>query len=382
MTIELTFIPAILVILLAAVAGRLLSMKIGQPEILGELILGVIVGSFVVLSPGAQEPVSALAEIGILILLFSVGLDLDWGSFKEQAFPASGAATGGIILPFILGYAAGTYFDFSSTEALFIGTSLVATSVGIGGSILHESGKLKTKIGALIMNSAVTDDVIGIIIMTVLFSFATTGALPWIDIVLLAVFSVLFFGLSLTIGIKALGEISERIPIRGENLLLGGLIVLISFALIAQEIGLAGIIGAFVAGITLGQTHFARSLPENVSLIGKGFFIPIFFVFTGMSFDLAAFTSIGSFAAVLILLGVLGKILGCGFGAKAFGFSNRESLTTGIAMIPRAEVALITANFGLTHGLIGQDTVSAIIVLVIVSTLITPPLLWIFIGET
>ncbi|MBS3815924.1 MAG: cation:proton antiporter, partial [Hadesarchaea archaeon] len=167
MNVELTFIPALLVILLAAVIGRLLSMKLRQPEILGEIILGMIIGNFVVLAPGAKTPISEVAEIGVLLLLFLIGLDLDLERFKEMVLPASGVAFGGIVLPFIFGYFAALFFGFSVLESLFIGASLVATSVGVSASILHESGKLRSKVGTLIMDSAVADDVIAIIIMTV-----------------------------------------------------------------------------------------------------------------------------------------------------------------------------------------------------------------------
>ncbi|KXA91739.1 hypothetical protein AKJ57_00195 [candidate division MSBL1 archaeon SCGC-AAA259A05] len=382
MTIELPFIPALLLILLAAGAGRLLSLKINQPEIFGELILGMIIGNIIVLAPAAKGPVSDVAKMGIMLLLFLTGLSLDLERFKELVMPASGVAVGGVILPFILGYLVGINFGFTTEVALFMGASLVATSVGISASILQESGKLQTRTGTLIIDSAVADDVIGIVMMTVLFSLATTGALNLIDISSLVLFSVLFFVLSLTLGVIAIKEISQRIPIEKENLLLGGLIILLSFALITEEIGLAAVIGAFVAGLVTGQTRFVGPLTESVSLVGRGFFIPIFFVSTGMKFDLNEFTSIGFFAVVLVTLAIAGKIMGCGLGAKLFGFNNRESLAAGVAMVPRAEVALIIARFGLGNGVLDPDVFSTILVMVIVTTLLTPPVLWRILKET
>lgn len=376
MNIELEFIPALLVILLAAGVGRLLSRKIRQPAILGELILGMIIGSFIIIAPAAQNPISDVAEIGILLLLFSIGMDLDLEKFKKLAVPASEVAAGGVILPFILGYLIAVFYGFSVEVALFVGAALVATSVGISASILRESGKLRTKVGTLIMGSAVVDDVVGIIMMTVLFGVATTGTLPVLDTLLLILFAVLFFVISLTLGPIALGKVSERISVGRENLLLIGLAIVLAFALITEEIGLAAIIGAFVAGLVVGQTHFARSLEGSVSLIGGGFFIPIFFVTMGMGFELDAFTSVGMFAIILIILAVAGKIIGCSLGAKASKFSNRESLAAGVAMVPRAEVALIIASFGFKHGIIEADIVSTILVMVIFTTLVTPTPLW------
>lgn len=376
MLIEISFIPALLVILLVAAVGRLISLKTNQPEILGELVLGIIIGTFITFTPAAKGPVSELAEIGVLILLFSVGLDLELDRFKEMSIPASGAAFGGVVLPFVLGYFGGIFYGIPKEIALFVGASLVATSVGISASILHDSGKLNTRLGTLILDSAVIDDVIGILVLTVLLGFATTGHLPLADLFFLVAFSVLFFGLSLTLGISIFREISERIPFRRENLLLGGLVILLSFALIAERIGLAGIIGAFVAGLVLGQTQFSESITGPVSMIGKGFFIPIFFVTMGMEFQVGSFKSVGFFALVLVVLSVVGKIVGSGLGAKSFGFSGRESLATGVGMLPRAEVALIIANFGLRNNVIPSGIFSAIVVMVVVTTLITPPLLW------
>ncbi len=376
MPITLTFIPALLLILLAAAGGRLLSLKLDQPEILGELIFGIILGNIIVLAPGAQDPVSDVARIGILLLLFLTGLDLDFERFKESTIPASGVAFGGIALPFGLGYFLGTTFGFNNIESLFIGASLVATSVGITASILQETGTLQTDLGALIIDSAIIDDVIGVIMMTTIFGLATTGTFQIANTLYLIIFSILFFILSLTIGIKAIKELAKRIQIEKENLLLGGLVILLAFAMITEQMGLAGVIGAFVAGLVTGQTGYSRQLSKSVSLIGRGFFIPIFFVTVGMKFDLGSFTSIGLFAIILAVLGIGGKILGSGLAAKISNFTNKESIATGVAMVPRAEVALIIAHFGVRNDVFGSEILSAIVLLVLISTLITPPLLW------
>jgi Kef-type K+ transport system membrane component KefB len=155
-----------------------------------------------------------------------------------------------------------------------------------------------------------------------------------------------------------------------------GLVTVLAFGLITTEIGLAAIIGAFTAGLVVGQTHFARRLREHVSLIGGSFFIPIFFVTIGMRFDANAFVSVSSFAVVLVMVAIIGKIVGCSLGAKVSKFGGRESFAVGIAMMPRAGVELILIKLGLNHGIIGADIASAILVMVIITTLITPPSLW------
>ncbi len=376
MTFTLSFIPALLIILLTAGIGRLLSVKLNQPLLLGELILGIIIGRFVVLAPAAKSPIADIAQIGIMLLLFSIGLDLDLDRFKEMAFPAAGVAAGGIILPFFLGYITTIFFNFPTTVALFVGAAMVATSVGVSTSILHEAGALKTKVGTLITDSAVIDDVVGIIIMTVLFTYISTGSVKLTELAVLIISSIVFFLVSLTFGVKAMKTISDRIPIEKENLLLGGIIVLLSFGLITKSMGLVPAIGAFVAGILVGQTDTSNALAGSVSLIGEGFFIPIFFVHLGMTFNLGAFTSAGIFAGILIILAIVGKILGSGLGAKISDFSNKESLAAGIAMVPRAEIALIIANFGLEKGVITPEISSTILVMVIITTIVTPTPLW------
>ncbi len=376
MALELTFVPALLVILIAAGLGRLLSKELRQPAIFGELLLGVILGNLIILATPAQEPIARIAEIGILLLLFSTGLGLNFEEFKKLEVASSVVAVSGVVLPFVLGYLAAIYFEFSHLVAVFVGISLVATSVGVKASILTELRMLRTRLGTLIMGAAVIDDVIGVMMISVFITVAATGAIPLAEISLLIIPAVLFFLVSLTIGIKFFKKLSEKITVERESLLLLGLVIVLAFGLITTEIGMAAIIGAFIAGLVVGQTHFARGLREHVSLIGGGFFIPIFFVTMGMSFDVGAFTSVGWFAVVLVTVAIIGKVVGCGLGAKASKFSGGESFAVGIAMIPRAGVELILIKLGLDYGIIGADIASAILVMVLITTLITPPALW------
>jgi len=376
MALELTFIPALVVILVTAALGRLLSTGLRQPVIFGELLLGMILGNLIILAGPAQAPVADIASIGILLLLFSTGLGLNFEEFKKLEVASTTVAISGVILPFVLGYLATIYFGFSHTVALFVGVALVATSIGVGASILSELRMLRTRIGTLIMGAAVIDDVIGVVMMSVLIGVVATGAVPLGETFLLVSLAILFFVSSLTVGIKLFKKLSEKLTLGRENLLMLGLIIVLVFGLITQGIGLAAIIGAFVAGLVVGQSHYARRLREHVSLIGGSFFIPIFFVTIGMSFDVSAFTTVGLFAAVLVGVAIIGKVVGCGVGAKASKFSGRESFAVGVAMMPRAGVELILLKLGLDHNIIGADIASAILVMVLITTLITPPSLW------
>jgi len=375
MALELTFVPALLVLLIAAGLGRLLSKGLRQPVVFGELFLGIILGNLIILAEPAQAPVSDIASIGILLLLFSTGLGLNFEEFKRLEIASSSVAALGVVLPFILGYLVTIYFGFSYIVALFVGVALVATSIGVGASILTEFRMLRTRIGTLIMGAAVIDDVIGVVMMSVLIGFVATGSVPLQEMFLIVFLTILFFAVSFTVGIKLFRKLSEKLILGRENLLMLGLITVLIFGLITQEIGLAAIIGAFVAGLVVGQSHYARRLREHVYLIGGSFFIPIFFVTIGMSFDVSAFTSVGWFAVVLVIAAIIGKIVGCGLGAKASKFSSRESFAVGIAMIPRAGVELILLKLGLDYGIIGADIASAILVMVLITTLVTPPAL-------
>jgi Kef-type K+ transport system membrane component KefB len=155
-----------------------------------------------------------------------------------------------------------------------------------------------------------------------------------------------------------------------------GVVIVLLFSLIAENIGLSLIIGAFLAGLILGQLSTFRGLKEFINLIGGVFFIPVFFVTVGMSFDFNTFFSIGAFAVALLIVAILGKLIGCGIGAKLAKFGNRESIATGVAMIPRAGVELILVKLALDYNIINQEIASAILMMVIVTTLITPPLLF------
>ena len=388
MALELTFVPALLMILVIAGLGRLLSKGLRQPAIFGELLLGMIFVSFIILTglaetgisdiltDSAEMGISDMAKIGILLLLFSTGLGTNFEEFKRLEVASSVVAISGVILPFTLGYFATILFFNDHLIALFAGVALVATSVGVGASILTELRMLRTKIGSLIMGAAVIDDVIGIMLMSALISVAITGSISPAEIFLLIMFVVLFFLISLTIGIKLCKKLAEKIHIGREDLLLLGLVIVLAFVLISEELGITAIIGAFIAGLVVGQTHFARGLRPHVSLIGGAFFIPIFFVWMGMSFDVSAFVTVGWFALVLVIVAIVGKVVGCGAGALAAKLSGKESFAVGIAMMPRAGVELILVKLGLDHGIIGADIASAILVMVIITTLITPPSLW------
>lgn len=377
------FITSIIFVLVAALLGRVLSRALKQPVILGELIFGAILGNIILFVNDGKlslDPsINYIADIGILFLLLSAGLSLNLKEFKKIEKSSTVVAILGVILPFILGYIIAIWFGFSYITAFFIGTALMATSIGVNADILLELGMMGTRLGSLIMGAAVIDDIIGMIILTILISVIKTGSLlVWeISIFLFLAALFIFIGILLTKDkvSSILDNYLSKIRLGRESLLIMGVIIALLFSLIAENIGLSVIIGAFIAGIILGQLSFFRELKDYVSLIGGGFFIPVFFVTVGMTFDFNAFFIVGGFAGVLLIVAIAGKIIGCSLGAKLTSFDNRDSIAAGVAMIPRAGIELILVKLGLDYGIINIEIASAILIMVIITTLITPPVL-------
>ena len=377
------FIISIVIVFTAALIGRFLSKKLKQPVIFGELILGAIIGNIglILLKDDSfiDPVVSKIADIGILFVLFSAGLSLNLKEFKKIETSSTLVAALGVILPFILGYFTSMWFNLGHITALFVGTSLMATSIGVKAEILLEFKIIGTRLGSMIMGAAVIDDIITMIILTILIGIINSGFLEIWNTIFFLFLIILFFLCAILLTKEKVRKILDKylakITLGRENLLILGVIIALLFSLIAETIGLSIIIGAFIAGVILGQLSFFRGLKDFVTLIGGGFFIPVFFVTVGMTFDFQAFLSIGGFTGALVLVAIIGKLVGCSLGAKLTKFDNRESIATGVAMIPRAGVELILVKLGLDYGIINKDIASSILIMVIITTLITPPML-------
>jgi Kef-type K+ transport system membrane component KefB len=377
------FITSLLIILAVALVGRFLSQKLKQPIILGELVLGAIIGNIDLILQGdalVLDPVvNTIADIGILFLLFSAGLSLNLKEFRKIEKSSAVVAIFGVIFPFILGYIIAIWFGFSNITALFVGTALMATSIGVNAEILLELGIIGTRLGSLIMGVAVIDDIISVAILAVLISVVKTGYLSVGEISIFLFLALLFLLIASLLTKEKISSVLDKylakIRLGRENLLIMGIVIALIFSLVAENIGLSIIIGAFIAGIVLGQLSFFKGLKGYISLIGGGFFIPVFFVTVGMTFDLNAFLSLGVFAGVLLIVAIVGKLAGGYLGAKLTKFDNRESIGVGVAMIPRAGIELILIKLGLDYGIINTEIASAILIMVIITTLISSPVL-------
>lgn len=355
-----------------------LSDKLGQPTVFGKLLIGIIIGPSFLGLVHETETLKLLSEIGVIILMFLAGLETDVDEFKKAGFAATLTALGGVILPM----AAGSLYSMASGHQgfvpLFIGTVLTATSVSISAQTLKELGRLRSKVGMTILGAAVIDDVLGIIVLTLVLGLAGTGgsagaaAVTWVIIKM-----GLFFLISVFLGklvIPVFLQWLHKMPV-AQGLTAAALVIVFLFAFAAEKSGVANITGAYIAGIIMGTTKFKDEITEKSEALGYSFLIPVFFVGIGLSAKVDAVTGGLVFIIVLSLIAILTKILGCGAGAKLSGFGWKKSLVVGTGMVSRGEIALIIASIGLSKNLIDSSLYTALVIMVLASTVVTPPML-------
>lgn len=369
-----------LIIVAVKVLGHL-STRIGQPSVFGKLLVGIILGPSLLNIIQPTPLISELAEIGVILLMFLAGLETDLEEFKKNAFASTAVAIGGVALPFLGGMGLSMLFGFDTTVAIYIGVLLVATSVSISVQTLRELGKLKSREGITILGAAVLDDVLGIIILSAVLGLVVGGSAGAGGIgalVFLLIKIVLFFVIAIYLGyfvLPPLLKFFQRFQV-SQTLLAFGVIVALLFAFLGELFGVAGIVGSYLCGIMLSLTPYREEMTEKVETFSYPFFVPFFFVNIGL---VANFKEINTeviwFSVLLALVAILGKVLGGALGAKVAKFDTRSSLGIGAGMVARGEVGLIIAMIGIERGIISTDLFSAAIIVVIATTLATPPLL-------
>ena len=378
----------VLILFAVKMAGHL-SKKIGQPAVFGELLVGILLGpallGWITIDPEGGGMLKSLAEVGVILLMFLAGLETDVNEFRKTASGSTLVALGGVLLPFIAGFAVGLSFGYEYSTAIFIGTLLVATSVSISVQTLRELGKLQSKEGITILGAAVLDDVLGIIILSVVIGFtASSGGGGGMDLFLLLIKIVAFFLLTILIGRKVLPRIFKWASklMNTEVVLTFGIITALGFAYFAELFGMAGIVGSYFAGMMLSLTNFRQELFQKIETVSFSFFVPIFFVSIGVMADISGLSSGMIFHIVILtLVAVLTKLIGGGLGARLAGFNWRSSAGIGSGMIARGEVGLIVASIGISKQLIDNELFTAMVIIVLVTTVVTPPLLKIFFND-
>ena len=386
------------IILLVAKVGGHFAARIRQPAVLGELAAGLILGNLSLLGFSGLDylkddaAVDMLSRLGVILLLFEVGLESTVGQMLQVGLSSLLVATVGVVVPFALGWGVGVVLlpEHSVYMHAFLGATLTATSVGITARVLQDLGRSQTGEARIILGAAVIDDVQGLIILAVVGgSIAAAdqgGTLSYGQIGLILVKASVFLFGALVLGAKIsprLFSLASRLQTQGV-LLAVGLSFCFLLAWLASVIGLAPIVGAFAAGLILEDLHYRdfvnrgeHTLEELIHPISS-FLVPVFFVLMGVRTNLASFAQPGvlGLAAALCVVAIIGK-LACSFGVLGSGI---DRLSVGIGMIPRGEVGLIFANIGLTltiggERIVDQNTFAAVVVMVILTTLITPPAL-------
>lgn len=364
-----------LILIFTKLAGDL-SVRLGQPSVLGKLIVGVILGPALLGWVQPDDFIHYMSEIGVLLLMFIAGLETDLEQLKKNWKAAFAVAVGGIILPFIGGYGAAAAFGMSQTHALFFGLLFCATSVSISVQTLKDMNQLSSREGTTILGAAVVDDVLVVVILAVMMSLLGTGAADT-SIPLLIGKKLLFFVVIIAASWFLVPRIMKWMaPLKvTETVITAGLIICFGFSYFAEWMGVAGIIGAFAAGIAISQTNFKHEVETKLEPIAYGIFVPVFFVSIGLN---VTFDGVGSqiwFIIVISLIAIVTKLLGGGAGARLTGFDRASSLAIGSGMISRGEVALIIASTGLASGLLDPEYFTSVVIMVIITTLVTPPLL-------
>ena len=370
------------IIMVAAKIMGLAVRKLNVPQVVGEILAGLIIGPSILGFVQQSDFLSQMAEIGVILLMFSAGLGTNLRDMAKTGLTAFLVACMGVFVPLLCGtllYMAFYGFDsIGSAEfykALFIGTILTATSVSITVKALAEMGKLKTKLGTLIVSAAIIDDVIGIIVLTMVVGMST-GKGGSGQIIAVAVRSALFFVFSGGIGfviykifkrLDAKYKHTQRIPILG--------LALCMFMAYAAEryFGVADITGAFVAGIILCNIQDADYIERKMNINSYMLFGPVFFAGIGLKTDVSHISpDIILFSVCFVIVGLIAKIIGCGITARLSRYSFGESLKVGVGMMTRGEVALIVAQKGLSAKIIKPVFFTPVILLIIVSSILTP----------
>lgn len=376
---ELTFL------LVVALIASFLFARFGQPRVIGYIIVGVIIGPSVlgIIEPDVSSSISGLpgsvvilAELGAIIMLFMIGLECDLKEIYTRRSIA--VALGGVIIPWIAGYAIAVLMGFSSS-AIFIGATLVATSVAISAGVTSQLGLIGTPLAYAIVGAAVVDDVLGMIVLSISKGL-TLGTLDPFGIVLLVAGSVLFIVAGAWIGSRYLTRVVYSVHVSGfrRKLPMSGFVLALAiafiYAFIAEGLGITAIVGAFVAGTAFSGSALRDGFRKGTQYL-EALFVPLFFVSLGVVVDLHGIADSIVFGIVLTLVAIATKIVGCGVPARLSGMSWWDSLAVGVGMTPRLEIALVIAYYGLSNKIIDDQVYSVVVFMGLVTALFAPSFL-------
>ncbi|EEI72394.1 cation:proton antiporter [Lentilactobacillus hilgardii] len=369
-----------LLLILTTLAGHL-SNRLGTPSVIGQILVGVVVGPAILNWIHLDLLLNTFSGIGVIILMFIGGLESNLALLRKYLQPAVIVAIIGVIFPVVMIGAASLAFSFEPLEAIFIGVVFSATSVSISVEVLRDYHSLNTKEGATILGAAVADDIIGVILLSIMISIMGTHGVRTgqsaDNLILVFVEQIGFFGITYLMVkwiVPYLMQIGERL-LMASSVTITSMIICLGMAWLADLVGLSGAVGAFFAGIAVAHTPYRRLIENHMEPIGYALFVPMFFVCIGLNMSFAHIGHSIGFVGVLTVFACLSKLFGCGLGALLNGFDIHSSYMIGSGMISRGEMGLITAQIGFSSGVLSSTYYSDLILVIILSTMIAPFLL-------
>jgi len=375
----------VILITVAKLSGYV-SMRLGQPSVLGELLAGLLLGPTLIdllhwgifTDEHLAETIGQMAELGVLLLMFIAGLDLHLTDLVKSGRVSVMAGLLGVFVPVGMGYGLGMIFQMDPLPSIFLGLVLAATSVSISAQTLMELGVLRTKVGIGMLGAAVFDDILVVLGLSIAIAFSTASggflAILWI-VLKMVFFIVAGIGLGMIL-VPRLARWTDRMPI-SQGLIAFTLTTMLLYAWGSEVIGgMAAITGAFLAGLVFSRSKLKERIESGFSTLAYGLFVPIFFVNVGLHADLHELGGENIWLVLgLILAAIVSKIVGAGLGARLSGFDMMDSLRLGVGMMSRGEVGLIVAALGIEAGLLNPESFSGIVGVVLITTLLTPILL-------
>lgn len=375
------FLFDLALILISTKLFGLITKKVRMPQVVGALVAGVILGPAVLNVLSETEFIQKLAELGVIVLMFTAGLETDINQLKKTGKASFIIAVLGVIIPLAGGFFIASIFNKGNDvntilQNVFIGIILTATSVSITVETLKEMGKLNTRAGNAILGAAIIDDILGIIALTITTSLAD----PSINVIIVLAKIVMFFifaGFSGYLFHWAFIKLDERYQRDLRRFVIIAFVFCLLLSFCAEEFfGVADITGAFIAGLVISDSNRSKYLNSRFETLSYMLLSPIFFASIGIKVQLTAMTkTIFIFAILLLIVAILSKIVGCALGAKLCRYSNREAIQIGTGMISRGEVALIVANKGIAMGIMLPEFLAPVVIVVVVTTIVTPILL-------
>ena len=367
-------------ILLFALIGGQIANRCGLPAVIGELLAGIVIGPAMLNWVQPSGLIKSFSDIGVVLLMFLAGLESDLAILKKLWKPSFLVAIFGMIVPIVIAYLTGIAFKFSRTESLFLGITFAATSVSISVAVLQEMKKLETKEGMTILGAAVVDDLLSVILLSVVSSVTGTHTDSananlglGLTLLLQLVYLVVLLAASIWLFPRIL-KLSERFLLPAAKPLVTIIIVLLA-AFGAEKVGLSNVIGAFFVGLAFSRLPDKQKLQKSFTDIGYSLFIPIFFASIGLEMSITGIFKDGLLFIVLFVGSVISKLVGASVGAKMAGFSSSSAYQVGTGMISRGEMALVVAQIGLSNHLLVPAAYSTVVGVIVLTTLIAPIML-------